>query len=73
MSSVEIQHLLAELTVDFTVLHIFLQVTYKTISKKNLKYCLSIGEVRCCLFYLVTEVNSSSCGKCYTIFQIKLC
>lgn len=43
LSSVEI-HLLAELTVDFTVLQIFFQVTHKIISKLCMKdkYFLSL-------------------------------
>lgn len=76
-SSVEI-HLLAELTVDFTVLQISLQVTDKIISKvcmeiSNIFWVFSrIGAAYWSWLYLVTKVGSVSCGKCYIIFQTEL-
>lgn len=60
LSSVE-KHLLAELTVDFTVLQIFLQVTDKIISKlcmeiSNTFWVLSgIGAAYWSWLYLVTK------------------
>lgn len=75
LSSVEI-HLLAQLTVDFTVLQIFLQVTdnFQALYG-NLKYFLRLEWDRYCLLKLAllgNKINSASCEKYYTVFQTKL-